>query len=287
MRGGSVREMLAEATARLRGAGSDSPRLDAEVLLQHVLGAGWDRARLYAAFAEPLPPAAREWYAALVARRGAGEPVAYLVGKREFMGRDFVVGPGVLVPRPETECLVEWVLARLSRWPRRAPGPRVVDVGTGSGAIALSLARLLPAARVVAVERSAGALAFARENLARLGPAGRVLLVRGDLLAPLAERRVDAIVANLPYLRPDQLHAGIAREPREALLGGPDGLDPYRALLPQAALTLRAPGLFAAEIDPAQATAMAALCRATFGAIVGIETDLAGSARFVAVERPG
>ncbi|MDP9373711.1 MAG: HemK family protein methyltransferase, partial [Chloroflexota bacterium] len=158
------------------------------------------------------------------------------------------------------------------------------DVGTGSGAIALALAGALPELRVVAVDRSAAALAFAAENRRRLGLGGRVALVRGDLLGPVGP--VDIIAANLPYLRPEQLHAGIAREPEEALVGGPDGLDPYRALLPQAAALLRAPGLLAAEIDPSQAAAMAALCRAAFpGAMVGVERDLAGLERFVTVER--
>ena len=286
---GSLRTALAGATARLREAGVASPRLDAELLLMHALG--WDRARLYAALADPLPAEAAAPFAALVARRLAGEPVAYLVGRREFMRLDLAVGPGVLVPRPETECLVEWLIARLppalGGRGGGAAGPRVADVGTGSGAIALALAAALPGARVVGVDRSAAALAYADANRRRHGLAGRVALVRGDLLAPVG--RVDVIAANLPYLRPDQLHAGIAREPREALAGGPDGsdgLDLYRALLPQAAALLAAPGLLAAEIDPSQAVPMLALCRAAFpGAALGIERDLAGLERFVTVER--
>src|SRR5439155_12058806 len=145
---GSLRPALAGATARLREAGVASPRLDAELLLMHALG--WDRARLYAALAEPLPADAAAPFAALVARRLAGEPVAYLVGRREFMRLDLAVGPGVLVPRPETECLVEWLIARLppalGGRGGGAAGPRVADVGTGSGAIALALAAALPGA---------------------------------------------------------------------------------------------------------------------------------------------
>ncbi len=277
----SIRAALNAAAARLRAAGADSPRLDAEVLLRHLLG--WDRARLYVALPDPLDHGAAERFDALVARRAAGEPVAYLTGRREFMGQPFAVGPGVLVPRPETEGLVEWIVARVRAQPRRA-AVRIADVGTGSGAIALALALALPAARVVATDRSAAALAYARRNRAALGLAGRVALVRGDLLGPVGP--VDAIAANLPYLRPDQLHAGIAREPREALVAGPDGLDLYRALLPQAAALLRAPGLLAAEIDPSQAAAMVALCRAAFpAAAVGVARDLAGLDRFVTVER--
>ncbi|HET8630338.1 MAG TPA: peptide chain release factor N(5)-glutamine methyltransferase [Thermomicrobiales bacterium] len=274
----SHRQALAAATALLRAAGSESPRLDAEVLLAHVRG--WDRARLYAGLAEPLAAGDAAAFAALVERRAAGEPVAYLTGHREFMGLDFAVGPGVLVPRPETECLVEWLLARArGRW----PAPRVADVGTGSGAIALALAYHLPGARVVGVERSAAALAYAAENR-RLGLARRVALVRGDLLGPVGA--VDVVAANLPYLRPAQMHRGIAAEPREALLGGADGLDAYRALLPQAAARLATPGLLALELDPGQAAALAALCRAAFpGAAVDVGHDLAGLARFVTVER--
>lgn len=276
----SVREALAEGATALRGAGAETPRLDAEVLLRAALG--WDRARLYAGLADPLPAERIAAYRALLARRAAGEPVAYLVGEREFMGEGFAVGPGVLVPRPETECLVEWLVARARAEPRWAGGLTAVDVGTGSGVIACALALALPRARVVAIEQSAAALPYARENRRRLGLERRVALVRGDLLGPVAA--ADLIAANLPYLRPGQLHAGIAREPVEALVGGADGLDPYRALLPQAVAALRSPGLFAAEIDPSQARALVALCRAAFPAArIAVGRDLAGLDRFIAV----
>ena len=278
---GTIRAALAAATERLTDGQNPSPRLDAEVLLRHRLG--WDRARLFVALPDPLPDDAARDYAALIARRAAGEPVAYIVGAREFMGLPFAVGPGVLVPRPETECLVEWIAARVRAEPRWAAGARIVDVGTGSGAIALSLATLLPEARIVGVERSAVALGYARANRARLGLAGRVGLIQGDLLGPIGA--VDVIAANLPYLRVDQAHAGIAQEPAEALYAGQDGLDFYRALLPQAARLLRAPGLLAAEIDPDQSAAMVALCRAAFPhATITVEQDLAGLDRFVTVQ---
>jgi release factor glutamine methyltransferase len=276
----TIRAVLTEATDALREAGVESPRLDAEVLLRAALG--WDRARLYAGLTDPLDAAVAEAYHALVARRAAGEPVAYLTGEREFMGQPFAVGPGVLVPRPETECLVEWLAARARAEARWRAGLVAVDVGTGSGAIACALALELPQARVVAVERSPDALPYARENRRRLGLERRVALVQGDLLGPVAA--ADLIAANLPYLRPDQLHAGIGREPVEALVSGADGLDAYRALLPQAGAILRSPGLFAAEIDPSQAEAMVALCRASFPqGMVTVERDLAGLDRFVTV----
>jgi len=279
---GTVRAALSAATERLSATGSLSPRLDAEVLLRHRLG--WDRTRLFIALPDPFPADAARDYDALIAWRAAGEPVAYIVGEREFMGLPFAVGLGVLVPRPETECLVEWVAARVRAEPRWADRARIVDVGTGSGAIALSLATLLPQAAIVGVERSAQALGYARTNRARLDLAGRVGLIQGDLLGPIGA--IDVIAANLPYLRSNQAHAGIAQEPAEALYAGEDGLDLYRGLLPQAARLLRAPGLLAAEIDPDQSAAMVALCRAAFPrAAITVERDLAGLDRFVTVQQ--
>jgi release factor glutamine methyltransferase len=274
----TIREALTEGAVALRAAAVESPRLDAEVLLRATLG--WDRAHLYAGLTDTLDAKPMAAYRALVARRAAGEPVAYLIGEREFMGQPFAVGPGVLVPRPETECLVEWLVAQVRIEPRWAAGLVAVDVGTGTGAIAYALALELPQARLVAIERSPEALPYARKNRRRLGLEGRVALVQGNLLGAA----VDVIAANLPYLRPDQLHAGIEREPVEALVSGTDGLDAYRALLPQAAAVLRSPGLFAAEIDPSQAGAMMELCRVAFPvADVTVGRDLAGMDRFVTV----
>lgn len=278
----ALRALLAESAARLATGQVETPRLDAEVLLRFLLD--WDRARLFRDLAEQAPAGTRVSYAALIARRLAGEPVAYITGSREFMGLSLWVGPGVLSPRPETECLVEWLVAQLAAWPPALAAPRIVDVGAGSGAIALAVARFLPRARVVAIERSGAALPYTTTNRERLGLASRVLVARGDLLAPVG--RVDAIAANLPYLRPEQLHAGLAWEPEEALVGGPDGLAGYRALVPQAAARLAVPGLFAAEIDPAQVAPMLALCRDAFpDAAVEAHRDLAGLPRFVTVTR--
>jgi len=279
---GTIRAALSAATECLSDGENPSPRLDAEVLLRHLLG--WDRTRLVVALPDPFPTDVARDYDALIARRAAGEPVAYIVGEREFMGLPFAVGPGVLVPRPETECLVEWVAARVRAEPRWSAGARIVDVGTGSGAIALSLATLLPAARIIGIERSAQALGYARTNRARLDLAGRVGLIQGDLLGPIGA--ADVIAANLPYLRTDQAHVGIAQEPAEALYAGDDGLDLYRALLPQAARLLCALGLLAAEIDPEQSAAMVALCRAAFPhATIAVARDLAGLDRFVTVQQ--
>lgn len=278
----TARIALTWATALLRGTVSESPRLDADVLLRHLLG--WDRARLFTGLDEPLPDGVSTAYQRLVARRAAGEPIAYIVGAREFLGLALAVGPGVLVPRPETEELVEWLVARVREQPRWRHGLTAIDVGTGSGAIALGLASALPAARVIGVEFSPAALRYARENRGRVGLADRVALVRGDLLAPIDA--ADLIAANLPYLRTDQYHAGIAQEPSEALYAGRDGLDLYRRLLPQAARLLRSPGIMAMEIDHEQAGAMRELARSAFPqATIGVHRDLAGLDRFVSVRQ--
>jgi release factor glutamine methyltransferase len=276
------RAAIAWGAGRLRDTVSESPRLDADLLLRYLFG--WDRARLLMEIDAPLEEERAADYQRLVERRAAGEPIAYIVGEREFLGLSLRVGPGVLVPRPETEELVEWLAARAAEEPRWRDGPTIVDVGTGTGAIALGLASLLPVARVVGVELSSRALRYARENRARLGLAGRVALVRGDLLAPIGG--ADLIAANLPYLRTDQAHAGIAQEPSEALYAGQDGLDLYRRLFPQAASILRSPGILAVEIDPEQAEAMCDLARAAFPqAAIAVHRDLAGRDRFVSIRQ--
>ncbi len=266
------------ASARL-ATGSATPRLDAEVLLRHVLGL--DRTALFVRMREPLGAGDRAAFEALVERRLAGEPVAYLTGEREFMRLPFAVRPGVLVPRPETEGLVEWALGRLAG----RPGGTVVDVGTGSGAIALAVAALLPegwSGRVVGVDVSAKALAVARQNRARLDRRGRVALVRGDL-AGWCRGGVDVLLANLPYLRPEQAaNPELAAEPRLALEGGEDGLDLIRRLVADAPRVLAPDGALGLEIDPAQAGEAARLVETALpGARAEVRPDLAGLARFI------
>jgi release factor glutamine methyltransferase len=227
-------------------------------------------------------------YDALVQRRVAREPLAYILGRREFYGREFALDHSVLIPRPETELLVELALADGGR--RGRPAARVVDVGTGCGALAVTLAAELPAAHVVAVDVSPPALAWVGANASRYGVETRVLPVRGSLLTAVSPG-LDLIVANLPYLPSalvDTLEPEVAWfEPRLALDGGPDGTALNRRLLAQAAIRLAPGGLLLAEIDPAQAAELGREARRCFpSAHVSVERDLAGWDRVLRVQCP-
>lgn len=276
-----VRDLLARGAVSLRHAEIDTPELDAAVLLAHLLGI--NRAALYARALDPVPVAVTDAYKALVDRRMRGAPVAYLTGTKEFMGLAFAVSPAVLVPRPETELLAGWAIA----WLAARAGPTVaVDVGTGSGAVAVSIAKFSPNARVIASDISQEALTVARMNARKHAVAGDVRFVCGDLLRWLG-RPVDLILANLPYLTDRQADAAeLAAEPRNALAGGDaDGFALYRALLPRAETRLTSGGAIAFEIDPLQATTAFALCQSIFpSARISMHRDLAGMARFVTVE---
>jgi release factor glutamine methyltransferase len=275
----TIREARRLGRAKLQD--SPSPALDARLLLEHVLRR--DHAYLIAHDHEQLTTEALKDYQHLLDRATAGEPVPYLIGHAPFLGLDFVVSPAVLIPRPETEQLVEMAVA----W-ARARGPlRIVDVGTGSGCIAVSLVRRLPEAEVFAVDVSAAALAVARANTARHAP-GRVHLVRDNLLDAFGPG-IDLIAANLPYVAEEdwpELAVGVKSfEPALALDGGADGLALIRALLPGAAERLRPGGLVLLEIGWRQGRAVAALAEAAFpGASVEVRPDFAGHDRIVSIQ---
>jgi release factor glutamine methyltransferase len=259
------------AQALVQAAAHGVARLDAQLLLLHALGrAAGDRAWLLAHDGDPLPGGARERFCDLCARRLDGEPVAYLVGEKEFAGLMLQVDARVLVPRPDTETLVDWALELLTG----RDAPSVVDLGTGSGAIALAIRRHCPAARVTAVDRSADALAVAAANGRRLGLP--VHWRQGDWLAGCAER-FDLVLSNPPYIAQDDVHlAALRHEPRAALVAGPDGLDDLRRIVAQAPACLAPGGWLLLEHGWDQAAAVAALLRQAGFAGVDSRRDLAG-----------
>jgi release factor glutamine methyltransferase len=270
----------------LRGAavrlGGDSPRADAELLLAHVLGR--DRGWLFAHADDPCAADDAARFDALLARRAAGEPVAYLTGRRGFWTLELDVGPGVLVPRPETEGLVEFALARIAR---DAPAA-VLDLGTGSGAIALALAHERPRARVDAVDASADALAIARANAARLG-LSRIAFHHGDWFAPVAGRRFDLVLSNPPYIADDDPHLAqgdLRFEPRGALASGPDGLDAIRRIVAAAPAHLAPGGHVAIEHGFAQGAPVRALLEAAGLREAASIRDLAGHERITHARAP-
>jgi len=271
--------MIASVQRRLADIGVPEARLEAELLLSHVLHT--DRTRLYALPDTHLSQDEKRELERLLARRLRREPLAYVLGTRWFYGLEFTVRPGVLIPRPETELLVERAIAVAGDRPLT-----IVDVGTGCGNIAVALAAHLPRTRLLAADISRTALRVAAENAARHGVAERIALLQGDLLAPL-RTPVDMIVANLPYVRHDALpvlQPELSHEPAEALNGGPDGLDLLRRLLAQAPAYLAPGGWLLAELDPWQADEASALARAAFpGAGVEIEQDLASRDRLLVV----
>lgn len=280
----TVAGLLTDGERRLAAAGIDSARLDAEVLLAHTLGIG--RAALYARLRDAIDSESQARFAAALDRRARREPVAYITGVQEFWSLPFAVSPAVLIPRPETELLVE-VTCRLLR--RSAAGGRVTvcDVGTGSGCVAVALARELPAAAVVAVDVSPAGLAVARRNAAAHGVEARIEWCHGDLFAGLdAGVRFDAIVSNPPYLAPgDAVSPELAFEPVEALAAGSDGLSVIRRLVATAPACLTPGGWLVVEIGAGQAARVLELARAAGLVETGVETDLAGIDRVLVARR--
>jgi release factor glutamine methyltransferase len=253
----TIKALIDVTAGYLREKGVDSPRLDAELLLSHILGCR--RLDLYLRFDQPLSEEELAGYRGLVRRRAGREPLQYICGRQEFWSLDFEAGPGGLIPRPETELLVEKALA-LHREGGLAGGAlRVLDLGTGSGVLAVCTAREIETARVWASDISMGALTLARRNARRHGMDERISWVQGDLFAPFRpsdRSRFDLILSNPPYVPEEELQ-GLApevrdHEPLRALNGGPGGMEVVRRILQEAPAFLTQGGRLLMEVDPRQ-----------------------------------
>ena len=282
----TIREALAEATGRLTTAGVDAPKLVAQVLLAHALGVPRDSV-LISPPHHVLQPHQIASFRALVARCVEGEPMAYVVGHAEFYALAFQIDRRALIPRPETEQLVELALRRLAvlNLPSQT---LVVDVGTGSGCIVVSLAVKLPNVRFMATDISSDALALAHDNAKKHKVNSRIQFLRGDLLAP-APVRAEGVVANLPYVTTAEWQS-LPRhirnhEPRTALDGGADGLDLIRRLFSQVSKHVKPDGWLLLEIGSTQGPAVSALARQAFPlAAVNLHRDYAGLTRVVEIQ---
>ena len=279
--GSTVAALLGRGAAALEQAGIETARPEAEWLLAALLGL--ERFALHLEPARRVSAAETARYRELLGRRAGREPLQYLLGWEDFHGLRLAVTPDVLVPRPETEGLVEWAVEALAGH----PAPAIADLGTGSGAIACALARALPTAEVLAVEVASGALAVASKNVRALGLAGRVRLLAGDLFSPLGalSASLDLVVANPPYL-PSALIASLPpevsrHEPRAALDGGPDGLGVLRRIVAGAPRVLKPGGRLLMEIGEDQAGPLASLMAAEGFAGIRARRDLNGVERYI------
>lgn len=284
----TIRIVANEAERRLAAAGIDQPALEAAWLLEHAVGVSPLMQRVHAD--HQLTAAECEGVRTLVERRARREPLQYVLGTQEFCGRAFQVTPAVLIPRPESALLVAETVRRCANH----PAATVVDVGTGSGCLAVSVALALPEARVLAIDLSAEALLVARRNMVQHGCDARIDCLQGDLLAPLGEaewlQKIDVILSNPPYIADGEISTLQPEvgcfEPRLALAGGPDGMQVHRRLLQQAPIYLRSGGALLMEVGLGQA---AAVCRAAeesgwFRTTVVLQDD-AGIARVVCFEK--
>ncbi|MEX6724842.1 peptide chain release factor N(5)-glutamine methyltransferase [Parapedomonas caeni] len=278
--GATRRAVVLRAAATLAAAGIDQPRLDAEVLLAEALGL--PRLAMLVDLDAPVPDDVRARVEAWVARRTMAEPVAYIVGHREFWSLDFTVTPATLIPRPDSETLVQ---AAVAAWPRQTP-LRVLDLGTGSGCLLLAVLHEFPRATGLGVDRSAAALAVAAGNARVLELEDRATFVTGDWGSAIAGP-FDCILANPPYIATGEVLARdvAAHEPATALFAGPDGLDDYRRIIPDLPRLLAPAGRAFVEVGATQAAAVSALARSA-GLTAVTHPDLAGHPRCVELSGP-
>jgi release factor glutamine methyltransferase len=286
----TITQAITEGADRLRAAGIDHERRTAGLLLCHVLGV--DRTHLLTRSKEQINKADHVAYLAFVERRAAREPLQYLTGHQEFYGLDFIVSPDVLIPRPETEFLIERVMKLVER--SRQESPLLVDVGTGSGCIAVALAMQLPMARLIATDAFRAALDVARTNADRYGVRARIEFLEGDLLAPLAERAlegaVDVIASNPPYVNEgsrELLQREVRDwEPHDALFGGADGLVFYRRLIEDGLKYLKPGGHLVVEIGYGQLDSISNAVAASSWTLVDVTRDLQDIPRTLTIRKP-
>lgn len=284
----TIAQSIIEGSRRLRAAGVDHDRLTAGLLLRHLIGV--ERTHLLTRSEEQIGGDQYRDYLALIERRAAGEPLQYVTGRQEFYGLDFIVTPDVLIPRPETEFLIERVMKLAEESERDSL--LIVDVGTGSGCIAVTIAKLLPGARLIATDVSQAALTVAQRNAEHHGVRDRIEFLEGDLVAPLLDRglqgAVDILASNPPYVNQDgrQFLQREVREwePKEALFGGADGLDFYRRLLAETPIILKPTGHMVLEIGFSQFEAISEIVSGSALQLRDDTRDLQGIPRILCLQ---
>ncbi len=279
----NIKEVLVNTEKYFKKNDIDSPRLDAEVLLAELLG--MERIKLYVNFDYPLKDKEISKYREMIKKRAQHIPVAYIIGHKEFMSLDFDVNQNVLLPRPETEILVEYLIDYFQE--KDMDSINIVEVGTGSGAIMVSLGHYLDNARILGVEIEEGAIEVTRQNIDKFNLEDRLKVTKGDLLNPLIKREisnVDLLVSNPPYISEedmDKLPPEVKQEPDKALYGGREGLDIYKDLIPQARKVLKDNGMIALEIGYNQAEAVSNILKENNFKDLELRKDYADKDRFI------
>jgi release factor glutamine methyltransferase len=288
----TIAEAIAEGARLLDRAGVAEARRAAGLLMEHLLQA--DRAQLHVRSPEYIDDTLLGSYMRLVERRAAGEPLQYITGRQEFYGLDFEVNSAVLIPRPETEFLVEQAIALARDWHASSrEGPVIVDVGTGSGCIAVALAVSIPRAKILAIDISPSALDVARSNALRHDAASRIEFLQGDMLSPLAgrglDRAVDLLASNPPYVparNPHLLQREVRDwEPHEALFGGEEGTDFYRRLMGDGKRYVKPGGSLVCEIGYSQLEAIREMIDSSSWQLTAVTSDLQGIPRTLTMRR--